>query len=245
MLENLRTAATGMLAQQQRIASVANDLANASTTGYKSTRTGFRDLVYTEAGRSQAGGVRAGAGVAITDAGRSLGQGALQNTGNPLDVAIQGEGFLRVRLPDGQESLTRDGALRLDGRGRITTASGGLVQPTVTVPAGTSPEELSIAGDGTITASGRRIGRLDVVTVRAPHALLSTGDNAFTVTPGSGRAVRAPAATTLSQGALEASNVDMSDEMVEMIDAQRAYQMASKAITTADEMLSIANGIRR
>jgi flagellar basal-body rod protein FlgG len=245
MLEHLNTAAAGMLAQQQRITAVANDLANASTTGYKHTRTGFRDLVYTEAGRAQTGGVRTGAGVAVTDAGRSFGQGALQNTGNPLDVAIQGEGFLRVRLPDGRTGLTRDGSLQVDGRGRLTTGSGALVQPPITVPAGTAADEIAIGPDGTVSAAGRRIGRLDIVTVRAPQALLSAGDNAFVATPASGQPVRAPAATRVSQGALEASNVDMGDAMVEMIDAQRSFQMASKVITTADEMLSIANGIRR
>ena len=245
MLENLSTAAAGMLAQQQRIAAVANDLANASTTGYKHQRTGFRDLVYAETGRAQTGGLRVGTGVAVTDAGRSFQQGALQNTGEPLDVAIQGEGFLRVKLPDGRTGLTRDGNLRLDARGRLSTASGALVQPPITVPAGTNPSDISIGADGTVRAAGKALGRLDVVTVRAPGELLAAGDNAFVATAASGTAVRAPAATRLSQGALEASNVDMGDEMVEMIDAQRSYQLASKAITTADEMLQIANGIRR
>jgi flagellar basal-body rod protein FlgG len=245
MLENLNTAAAGMLAQQQRIAAVANDLANASTTGYKHTRTGFRDLVYTEAGRAQTGGVRVGAGVAVTDAGRSFGQGALQNTGEPLDVAIQGEGFLRVKLADGRMGLTRDGNLQLDARGRLSTASGALLQPPITVPAGTAADDIAIGPDGTVRAAGKALGRLDVVTVRAPGELLAAGDNAFVATAASGAAVRAPAATRVSQGVLESSNVDMGDEMVEMIDAQRAYQMASKAITTADEMLQIANGIRR
>jgi flagellar basal-body rod protein FlgG len=245
MLENLNIAAAGMLAQQDRIDAVANDLANANTTGYKHVRVGFEDLVYTDAGRAQGGGVRIGSGVATTDAGRSFTQGALEQTGEPLDVAIQGEGFLRVKLPDGREGLTRDGSLHADGRGRLATGSGALVQPPVTIPAGTPLGKVSIAPDGTISAAGRRIGRLELLTVRAPGALVSAGDNAFVATAASGRAVPAPRATVVTQGALESSNVDMADAMTEMIDAQRSYELASKAITTADEMAQIANQIRR
>jgi flagellar basal-body rod protein FlgG len=245
MIENLNIAAAGMLAQQQRITSVANDLANASTNGYKSTRTGFRDLVYNETGRAQSGNVRMGSGVAVSDAGRSFQQGALQRTDAPLDVAIQGEGFIKVTLPDGRTGLTRDGALHLDAKGRLTTSSGALVQPRVTIPTGTGESEIAIGKDGTITAAGKKVGRLDVVTVRAPQALESAGSNAFVATAASGATVRAPAATIVSQGALEMSNVDTADEMVEMIDAQRSFQLASKAITTADEMMQIANGVKR
>jgi flagellar basal-body rod protein FlgG len=245
MIEHLNTAAAGMLAQQQRIAMVANDLANASTTGYKHTRTAFRDLVYTESGRAQLGGVRYGAGVATTEVGRTFSQGALQNTGDPLNVGIQGDGFIRVKLSDGRVGLTRDGDLQVDARGRMTTSTGALVQPGVTIPAGTPRDDIAIGEDGTIRAAGTKIGRLDIVTVRSPQALEAAGDNAFIPTAASGGAVRAPAATRISQGTLEASNVDMGDAMVEMIDAQRSYQLASKAITTADEMLQIANGVKR
>ena len=245
MMENMNTAAAGMLAQQQRIAAVAQDLANSSTVGYKHTRMGFRDLVYQEAGRAQAGNVRVGTGVAAVDAGRGFEQGALQNTGNPLDVAIQGPGFLKVKLPDGRIGLTRAGELQIDGRGRLATTNGLLVQPPVSFPTGTAADRIAFAGDGTVSVDGKAVGRVDLVTVRAPQALQSAGENAFVATAQSGQPVRAPAATRLSQGVLESSNVDESDEMVEMIDAQRAYQMASKAISTADEMLQIANGIRR
>jgi flagellar basal-body rod protein FlgG len=245
MLENLNVAAAGMMAQQERISAVANDLANASTTGYKHTRVGFRDLVYQEAGRAQRGGVRVGSGVAATDAGRSFAQGALQNTGNPLDVAIQGEGFLRIRMPDGRIGLTRDGGLELDGRRRLMTSTGALVQPAVTIPQGVSLDQVSIASNGTISAAGRQIGRLQLVTVRSPQGLLSVGDNAFVPTAASGRATAAPRTTTVSQGALESSNADMADDMVQMIEAQRSYQLASKAISTADQMMEIANGVKR
>src|SRR5918996_3175248 len=119
MLQGLNTAAAGMAAQQQRMDAVSNDLANANTTGYKHVRVGFRDLVYQQAGRPAADGVRTGAGAAAVDAGRAFGQGALQRTDRSLDVAIQGEGFLRVKLPDGRDALTRDGGLHIDGLRRL------------------------------------------------------------------------------------------------------------------------------
>jgi flagellar basal-body rod protein FlgG len=245
MLEGLNTAAAGMAAQQQRLDAVANDLANANTTGYKHQRIGFRDLVYTQAGRSSANGVSTGAGAAAVDAGRSYGQGVLQRTDRPLDVAIQGEGFLRIKLPDGRQALTRDGGLHIDGAGNLTTSTGGLVQPAITVPTGVPEDQIAIGGDGTVTAAGRRIGRLEVVAVRSQAGLLSAGDNAFLVTAASGPAVAAPRTTTVTQGALEASNTDMAEAMVAMIESQRAFQLTSKAITTADEMMGIANQVKR
>jgi flagellar basal-body rod protein FlgG len=234
-----------MAAQQQRLDAVANDLANANTTGYKHQRVGFRDLVYDQTGRSSAQGVRTGSGAAAVDAGRSFAQGSLQRTDRPLDVAIQGEGFLRIRLPDGRDALTRDGSLHIDGAGNLTTSTGSLVQPAIKVPTGTAEDEVAIGADGTVTAAGRRIGRLDVVTVRSQAGLLSAGDNAFVTTASSGAAVAAPRATVLTQGALEASNTDMADAMVQMIESQRSYQLASKAISTADEMMGIANQVKR
>ncbi len=226
---------------------VSNDLANVSTTGYKHTRVGFRDLLYQEPGRPAVPGTgaRVGTGAAAVDAGRSMTQGALKQSDSPLDVAIVGEGFLRVQTPDGRQALTRDGALRLDGKGRLTTQNGSFVQPLIRVPAGVAPEKLQIAADGTVSADGRRLGRLDVVTVRAPQGLVPAGDNVFLASPASGPAVRAPEETTLQAKALETSNVDMSSAMVEMIDAQRSFQLASKAIETADRMMEIANGVKR
>jgi flagellar basal-body rod protein FlgG len=245
MLEGLSSAAAGMAAQQAKLDAISNDLANASTTGYKHVRVGFRDLLYQQAGKPAANGVRVGAGSAAVDAGRGWEQGALQNTGNPLDVAIQGEGFLRVRLPDGRIGLTRDGGLLLDGRRRLMTSTGALVQPAVTIPQGVSLDQVSIASNGTVSAAGRQVGRIQLVTVRSPQGLLSVGDNAFVPTAASGRATAAPRATTLSQGALESSNTDLADDMVQMIEAQRSYQLASKAISTADQMMEIANGVKR
>jgi flagellar basal-body rod protein FlgG len=245
MLEGLHSAAAGMAAQQQRLDAVANDLANANTTGYKHQRVGFRDLVYDQAGRSSAQGVRTGSGAAAVDAGRSYGQGVLQRTDRPLDVAIQGEGFLRIRLADGRDALTRDGGLHIDGTGQLTTSTGALVQPAIRVPAGVGEDDISIGPDGTVLANRNRIGRVDIVTVRSQAGLLSVGDNAFVTTPTSGPAIAAPRATTLTQGALESSNTDMAEAMVSMIESQRAYQLASKAISTADEMMGIANQVKR
>src|SRR5918997_4055842 len=148
MLEGLNSAAAGMAAQQQRLDSVANDLANANTTGYKHGRVGFRDLIYEQAGRPAADGVRTGHGAAAVDAGKSFGQGALQRTDRPLDVAIQGEGFLRVKLANGTQALTRDGSLHVDGNGRLVTSTGAFVQPAISLPAGVDASRVSIASDG-------------------------------------------------------------------------------------------------
>jgi flagellar basal-body rod protein FlgG len=245
MLEGLNTAAAGMAAQQQRLDAVANDLANANTTGYKHQRVGFRDLVYEGAGRSSAQGVRTGAGAAAVDAGRAFSQGVLQRTDRPLDVAIQGEGFLRVRLADGRDALTRDGGLHIDGNRNLTTSTGALVQPAIKVPDGVAEDQISIGPDGTVLAAGRRVGRLDLVTVRSQQGLISVGDNGFVTSPASGPAIAAPRATAITQGALESSNTDMAEAMVAMIESQRAYQLTSKAISTADEMMGIANQVKR
>jgi flagellar basal-body rod protein FlgG len=245
MLEGLNSAAAGMAAQQQRLDAVANDLANANTTGYKHVRVGFRDLVYTQTGRASAQGPQTGAGVAAVDAGRGFQQGSVQRTEQPLDVAIQGDGFFRVKLPDGTDALTRDGSLKVDGSGRLVTSSGARVVPAITIPEGTDPNRLSIGPDGTVLAEGRSVGRIELVSVRSPQALRPLGDNAFEVTAQSGRTRPAPAATTLSQGALEMSNVDISEAMVSMIESQRAFQLTSKAIQTQDQMWEIANGVKR
>lgn len=240
MLEGLYSAAAGMQAQQQRIDSVANDLANVNTNGYKHTRVAFRDLLYVN---DASGNVRSGAGAAATTIGRGFTQGAMRETGNPLDVAIEGQGFLRVRRADGTDALTRDGSLRVDPRGRLTTQRGELVQPAITVPAGTNESDISIGSDGTVSANNRAIGRIQLVGVRSPEALLSAGDNLFTTTAASGNATPTNGAR-LTQGTLEASNVDVGDSMTEMIDAQRSFQLASRAVQMQDQMLQIANQVK-
>jgi flagellar basal-body rod protein FlgG len=148
-------------------------------------------------------------------------------------------------MADGRQGLTRDGSLHVDGTGSLTTSTGALVQPAIKIPAGVTEDQIAVGPDGTVTAAGRRVGRIDLVTVRSQAGLLSVGDNAFITSPASGAAIAAPRATVVTQGALEASNVDTAEAMVEIIESQRAYQLASKAITTADEMMGIANGVKR
>ncbi len=240
MLEGLYSAAAGMQAQQQRIDSVANDLANVNTNGYKHTRVAFRDLLYVD---DASGNVRSGAGAAATTIGRGFTQGAMRETGNPLDVAIEGEGFLRVRRADGTDALTRDGSLRIDPRGRLTTQRGELVQPAITVPAGTDESAVSIGADGTVSASNRPVGRIQLVNVRSPESLDPIGENLYRTTAASGAATNATGAR-LTQGSVEASNVDVGDSMTEMIDAQRSFQLASRAVQMQDQMLQIANQVK-
>ena len=240
MLEGLYSAAAGMAAQQQRMDTVANDLANVNTNGYKRTRVAFRDLLYV---RDASGNVSAGAGAAATPIGRGFAPGSTRETGNPLDLAIQGDGFLTVRLADGTQALTRDGSLRLDSRGRLITQRGDLVQPLITVPAGTKESDVKVAADGTVTANNRQIGRLQLVTVRSTEGLQPIGDSLFRATAASGPAQALPAARIM-QGAVEASNVDVADVMTEMMDAQRSFQLASKAVQMQDQLLQIANGVK-
>jgi flagellar basal-body rod protein FlgG len=233
-----------MAAQQQRMDHLANDVANVNTAGYKHVRTGFRDLVYGQQSRGAAATVTAGSGSATQIIGRSFEQGALRQTGQPLDVALQGPGFLQVVTPQGQQALTRDGSLRVTNTGQLVTSTGAQVLPAITFPAGTNLNEVSVATDGTITSAGQVIGRLQAVDVPAPQGLTSAGDNLFLANAQSG-APRPAAATTFGGGYLEGSNVQLADSMVDMMDAQRAFELASKAIHQQDDMMGIANGIKR
>jgi flagellar basal-body rod protein FlgG len=221
VLEGMYTAAAGMAAQQQRLDAVANDLANVNTTGYKKLRVAFRDLVYTETGPGAAPGVQEGAGSAATLVGRGAAQGALQRTDRMLDVAVQGPGYLRVTGANGQQVLTRDGALQIDANNRLTTMNG--FATGVTVPAGTSEDDVDIAANGSVTV----------------------GNHTFAATAASGAPAAAGANTTIEQGALEASNVDVADSFSDMIEAQRAFELGSRAIRMQDQLLEIANGVKR
>jgi flagellar basal-body rod protein FlgG len=246
MLEGLRTAAAGMMAQQQKLDAVSNDLANANTTGYKRLRVGFSDLLYERGGRpTTSDDAQFGTGSRVVNSGRKFQQGNLQNTGDPLNVGLEGDGFIKVKLSDGRQGLTRDGDLHIDGLGRLATSFGGIVQPQITIPDGVQPSRITIGGDGTVTADGRNVGKIALASVRSPGNLQSVGENAFVTTARSGNAVAAPAATVLKQGVLEASNTDVSESMTDMIEAQRTYQLTSKAIQTADQMMEIANGVKR
>jgi len=242
MLEGLYSAAAGMTAQQQRLDAVSNDIANVNTAGYKGQRLAFRDLAYVAERTGE--GVRAGAGAAVGTIGRTSGQGAVRETGEPLDVAIAGDGYLTVRRPDGGTALTRAGALRADAAGDLTTATGERLVPPVNIPRDVDPAAVKIAPDGAVTAGARALGQIALVEVPAPAGLQSVGDNLFATTAASG-ATRPAAGASLQQGALEASNVDMGDAMVDLMDAQRSYTMASKAIQNQDQAMEIANGIKR
>src|SRR4051794_39288869 len=240
------TAAAGMAAQQTRLDAVANDLANVDTTGYKHVRIAFRDLVYDDAqGYGAAKGVRLGAGSAATTIGRSVQQGALQNTGGALDVAITGPGFIQVKLADGKVAMTRDGAMRIDASGRLTLHTGELLEPPVSVPAGTNTDRLAIGPDGAITLDKKPVGKVTLVDVPAPGQLDGGPNNTFLANRASGGVRAADTSSFLQQGVLEGSNVDQATAMTDMIEAQRAFQMASKAITTQDEILGIANGVKK
>ena len=242
MLEGMYSAAAGMAAQQQRLDALSNDLANANTAGYKRVRVAFRDLLYVRTGAGAAQGVASGSGAAAIQLGRGTEQGAMQNTGNKLDIALSGQGFIQVRDRQGQAALTRDGALQREPNGQLVTSTGAFTG--VTVPANITDDQIGIGQDGTVTANNRVVGKLRLVNVRAPEHLQSAGDNLFRPTAQSG-APRAIAATTVQQGVLEGSNVGMADTMTDLVDAQRAFEFASKAITTQDRLLEIANQVKR
>lgn len=244
MLEGLYSAAAGMVAQQQRLDLVADDLANVSTTGYRPGRVAFRDLVYADGPRGAEPGVRIGAGSASALIGRSAQQGPVNQTDEPLDIALEGPGFLAVRLADGREAMTRDGQLRSDGQGRLTLHTGELVDPVISLPPGTDPARVVITPDGRVTVGARELGRLRIVEVPAPGGLEAGPGNTFVAGPGSGPA-RAAGSTTVRQGALEGSGVDMATSFANMIEAQRGFEFASKAIQTQDQLLEIANGVKR
>jgi flagellar basal-body rod protein FlgG len=242
MLEGMYAAASGMAAQQQQLDSIGNDLANLSTTGYKSQRTGFRDLLYNQVDIAGTA-TTIGAGAAAQTIGRDQSQGSIQSTGDPLDLAIEGPGFFTVKRSDGQVALTRDGALQVNAKGQLTTAEGDLLDPPITLPKGTSPSEVGIGPDGTARAGTKTVGKITLVTVPSPDRMLADGGSLFTPTAASG-ASRPVAGATIHQGVLEGSNVDVGTEMVQMMSAQRSYQLESSAIQTENQMLSIANQLR-
>jgi flagellar basal-body rod protein FlgG len=242
VLEGLYSAAAGMAAQQQRIDAVSNDIANVSTAGYKKTRLSFRDLAY--AAESTGNGVRAGAGSATAWASRSEAAGSVEPTGEPFDVAIIGDGFLQVRRQDGTVGLTRQGALRLNADRELTTAGGDRLEPRIQLPADVDAKQVTIAPDGTVAAPNNpNLGRITLRAVPAPAGLLEVGGSVSVPTQASG-AVR-NATGTLQQGSLERSNVEMSDAMSSLVEAQRAYSMASRVLQTQDQLMEIANGVKR
>jgi flagellar basal-body rod protein FlgG len=234
MPEGIYAAAAGMAAQQAQLDSTANDLANVDTTGYKKGRLGFRDLVYTN-------GI--GAGAAAVDAGRDFSEGAIQTVDDPLSLAIDGPGFFQVKLADGRIALTRDGSFQVDGNGQLVTSTGAKLDPPITLPKGVQPSDVQIAADGTVTAGKQKLGQIKLVDVPSATGLQPIGDSMFATNAFSGAA--RPASGQIQQGAAETSNVDVGTAMTGLIETQRAYQLSSRVISLQDQLMQIANDIRR
>lgn len=254
MMKSLWIAKTGLTAQQAQLDVISNNLANVGTSGFKRSRAVFEDLMYQTtrspgAPSSQqtqvATGMQVGTGVRPVATERLFSQGNLQQTSNPKDVAINGSGFLQVLMPDGSAAYTRDGSLQVNAEGMLVTASGYPLQPAVTVPANST--NMTIGSDGTITiqpagsSQTTQVGSLQLVQFPNPAGLESRGENLFTETPSSGApntvTPGANGAGVLMQGFVETSNVNVVEELVNMIQTQRAYEINSKAINTADQML--------
>jgi flagellar basal-body rod protein FlgG len=240
MLEGLYAAASGMEAQQQQFDAISNDMANVDTPGYQGQIVGFHDLLYSSSG---SGNTATGAGSAASVIGRSQTQGAIQQTGRPLDVAIQGNGYLEVHRSDGTIGLTRNGTLEMNSQGQLTDQEGNLLQPPVTIPNGVDLSNVKIASNGTVSANGKQLGKIQLATVPSPDNLTPVGDSMFTANAASG-GISAASGATLQQGALEGSNVDMGQAMATMVTAQQSYSMASNAVQDQDQMLQIANEIK-
>jgi flagellar basal-body rod protein FlgG len=261
MIRSLYTAATGMDAQQTRMDTIANNLANANTTGFKKSTADFEDLMSETIRSPQSvdprGGtapvpLQVGLGVRTASTTRSFSQGDMSNTGNPLDVAIEGAGFFRIQRTSGDFGYSRAGNFKIDGEGRLVTQRGELVEPSITVPS--DAINVTIASDGSVTArlpnqvQPAELGRLELATFVNPAGLEAAGGNLFIETPASGvpTVVRPGEQGTggLAQGFLESSNVKAVEEMVAMISTQRSYELNSKVIQTADQMLQRLTSIR-
>ena len=259
----LDTAATGMAAMDLQVQVIAGNIANMTTTGFKSQRAEFQDLLYEHVQRigAQASdqgnilpvGIELGSGVKTVGTPRLMTQGSLAQTGNTLDVAIQGTGWFKILMPDGTFSYTRDGSFQMDAQGRIVTAEGNLVQPTITVPQGSSGLTINQQGQVSVTPSGSTtssvLGQFTLTTFINDAGLQANGDNLFTATPASGTPQDGTPGTngagTLLQGSLEQSNVEAVTEISNLIAAQRAYEMNSKVVTAADEMLQTTSQLAK
>jgi len=262
MLRTLWIAASGMEAQSLNIDVISNNLANVNTAGFKRSRADFQDLLYQNlrpAGVASSTSTEVPTGIQLGQGTRPVAvqkiflQGDYQNTQNELDLAIEGDGFFQILQPNGEIAYTRAGALKLDREGRIVTSDGFLLEPQISVP--TDSTSISVGTDGTVSAmqAGQseptEIGMIQLVRFVNPAGLQSIGRNLELETSASGQPITGTAGEsgfgTIAQGFLEMSNVSVVEEMVNMIVAQRAYEINSKAIQTADEMLQIANNVRR
>ncbi len=262
MIRALFTAATGMTAQQLNIDATANNLANVNTSGFKRTRVDFQDLLYqtprqpgapTAQGTDAPTGIQVGSGVRPASTQRIFSQGDFQQTENPLDLVIEGDGFFQVLRPDGTTAYTRAGSFRKDANGRLVNPDGFPLLPEITIPQ--QAVSVSIGTDGAVNVTladnsqSQQVGTIDLARFANPAGLNAIGRNLFLPTAASGNAITgAPGSTnfgTLSQGFVEMSNVKVVEEMVNLIVGQRAYEAGSKAVQSADEMLQLANNLRR
>ncbi|MEF7613072.1 flagellar basal-body rod protein FlgG [Aquincola sp. MAHUQ-54] len=256
MIRSLWIAKTGMEAQQMQLDNVSHNLANASTNGYKRQHAVFEDLMYQNLRQAGAAtseqtqlptGLQVGLGVRTVATSRNFSQGNLQQTTNPLDVAVKGNGFFQIQMPDGTTAYTRDGSFKVDGQtGQIVTNSGYVLMPGITLPANATAVE--IAQDGTVNvsmpgqAAPQNMGQLQLANFINPPGLEPLGGNLFAETAASGAPTVGTAGTEglglLQQGFVETSNVNVVEELVTMIATQRAYELNSKAISTSDQMLA-------
>ena len=261
-MKSLSIAATGMLAQQTNVDVIANNIANMNTTGYKRFRPEFQDLLYqnlrrvgaesSDAGTIVSSGVQIGVGVKTASVYRITEQGSLISTSNALDIAIQGKGYFQVQLPNGDFAFTRAGTFQLSAQGQIVTADGYTISPGVSIPS--DAVDITINANGQVQAkidgqvTPQNVGTLDLVSFANGAGLESIGGNLLLETPSSGPPTvgtpGAPGYGFLQQGFIETSNVDAVSEITALIAAQRAYEMNSKVITTADEMMRTSSQLR-
>ena len=259
----LYIAATGMAAQELNVQVIANNIANMRTTGYKRQRAEFQDLLYehvrrvgtqtSDQGNILPAGVELGGGVKTVGTPRIMTQGSLLPTSKELDVAIRGEGFFRILLPDGRTGYTRDGSFEMDAQGRIVTGQGYVVQPGITVPQ--NARNITINAQGQVSAvigtdpTPTQLGQIELATFVNKVGLQAVGDNLFLETPASGAPQTGVPSTDgigdLQQGSLEQANVEAVKEISDLISAQRAYEMNAKVITAADQMLSATSNLMR
>lgn len=261
MIKSLNTAATGMVAQQNNMDVIANNIANVNTYGFKKGRAEFEDLVYhnlKEPGQASGlnsvtpTGVQTGLGVRTAAVSKDFTMGQSVTTKNPLDVQIEGTGFFQVRTPDGDMAYTRDGSFKKDANGRVVDKNGNALIPEITIPLTSVGIEISPAGDiRSYDAKGgepQSLGQLDIVNFINPAGLKNVGKNLFLPTAASGQPAAGRPGTNgmgyLAQGEVESSNVNIVDEMVNMITAQRAYETNSKVIQTSDQMMQTAVNIK-
>lgn len=262
MMRSLWTAATGMAAQTTNVDVIANNLANVNTAGFKRGRANFQDLMYQQikapgaetsaAGTQLPSGIQVGLGVQTASIEYVFSEGSFQQTSNPLDVAIQGKGFFQVLLPNGEAGYTRAGSFNRDAQGTLVTASGNPIQPTISIPSDTL--SIHIGQDGTVSVElpgslSTVVGQIQTVSFSNPAGLSHLGTSIFQATNSSGQPLTGNPGENgfggLGQGMLEMSNVNMVEEMVNLIAGQRAYEMNSKSVQAADEMLQTANGLKR